>query len=100
MKLKLNRLYKKDKLIAIKKEKYQIINLDKLPLNKKAIVKEIKCKKNVERRLLDLGLIQGTNITPILISPSKDPRAFWFRGSIIAIRKEDAEKIRVVKSGE
>ena len=47
----------------------------------------------IRRRLLDLGLIRGTKIVPVLISPSKDPRAFEVRGSLIAIRKEDANKI-------
>lgn len=47
----------------------------------------------IRRRLLDLGLIKGTKIVPVLISPSKDPRAFEVRGSLIAIRKEDANKI-------
>lgn len=47
----------------------------------------------IRRRLLDLGLIKGTKIVPVLISPSKDPRAFDVRGSLIAIRKEDANKI-------
>ena len=43
-----------------------------------------------------MGLVKGTNIVPVLVSPSKDPRAFLVRGTIIAIRKEDAEKIKVI----
>ena len=42
-----------------------------------------------------MGLVKGTKITPVLVSPSKDPRAFFVRGSIIAIRKEDAEKVDI-----
>ena len=34
-----------------------------------------------------------TKIKPVLVSPSKDPRAFEIRGTLIAIRKEDAIKI-------
>lgn len=73
----------------------EVINLNQLPLNKNGIIKEINCEGNIKRRLLDLGLVNGTNIKPVLISPSKDPRAFEVRGSIIAIRKEDAEKIEI-----
>lgn len=69
--------------------------LNDLPINKLGYIKDITCNENIKRRLLDLGLIKGTKICPILISPSKDPRAFEIRGSIIAIRKEDAEKIRI-----
>ena len=46
-------------------------------------------------RLLDLGLVKGTKIVPVLVSPSKDPRAFFVRGSIIAIRKEEAQNIQI-----
>ncbi len=72
-----------------------IKTLDKLPMNKQAKIKQINCEVKLKRRLLDLGLIKGTQITPILISPSKDPRAYQVRGTTIAIRKEDAKLIIV-----
>lgn len=71
------------------------MHLTQLPLNQKGEIRKIDCQGNIKRRLLDLGLIQGTKIVPVLISPSKDPRAFEVRGSIIAIRKEDASQIEV-----
>lgn len=71
------------------------MNLSDLDLNKSAKIKKINCTGNIHRRLLDLGLIPGTIITPILISPSGDPRAFEVRGSIIAIRKEDSSQIDI-----
>lgn len=69
--------------------------LSDLPLNKTGTVATLKCADNIKRRLLDLGLIEGTKITPLLVSPSKDPRAFEIRDTIIAIRKEDTSKILV-----
>lgn len=69
------------------------INLAQLPLNQNGKIEQIECEEGIKRRLLDLGLVKGTKIVPILISPSKDPRAFLVRETIIAIRKEDAEKI-------
>lgn len=73
----------------------EVINLSQLPLNKDGIIKEIKCEGNIKRRLLDMGLVKGTKIKPVLVSPSKEPRAFEVRGTIIAIRKEDAKKIEI-----
>ncbi|MBQ2937699.1 MAG: ferrous iron transport protein A [Clostridia bacterium] len=78
--------------------KSEIINLNQLPLNEKGIIKEIKCTGTIKRRLLDLGLVKGTTIIPVLVSPSNDPRAFCLRGSTIAIRVEDAEHIDVIRS--
>lgn len=77
--------------------KSEVINLSQLPLNETGIITDLKCEGNIKRRLLDIGLVRGTNIVPVLISPSKDPRAFSVRGSIIAIRKEDAKNIIIKK---
>lgn len=69
--------------------------LTKLRLNQTGIIKEINCKTSVKRRLLDLGLIPNTDITPILESIAGDPVAYEVRNIILAIRKEDADKIIV-----
>lgn len=69
--------------------------LNDLPLYCKGSIKKLNCMGNVKRRLLDLGFVEGATITPILTSPSKDPRAFSIRGTLIAIRKEDADLIDI-----
>lgn len=76
--------------------KTNIENLNQLPLNKTGKIREIDCEEGIKRRLLDMGLVKGTNIEPILVSPSKDLRAFLVRGTIIAIRKEDAKDIKIM----
>lgn len=75
----------------IKKE----LTLNDLPLNTKGFIKKLNCTGNIRRRLLDLGFVEGASIVPVLISPSKDPRAFSIRGTLIAIRKEDASLINI-----
>ncbi len=45
------------------------------------------------RRLEDLGLIEGTQVCCAFRAPSGDPAAYFFRGSLIAIRNTDAERI-------
>lgn len=73
----------------------KIENLNQLPLNKSGKINKIESDEGIKRRLLDMGLVKGTEITPILISPSGDPRAFLVRGTIIAIREEDAKNIKI-----
>ena len=73
----------------------KVKNLSQLPLNKNGRIDKIECDDEIKRRLLDMGLVKGTNIVPILVSPSGDPRAFLVRGTIIAIRKEDAKDIKL-----
>lgn len=69
--------------------------IDDLEIGEIGIIDKIVGENTIKRRLLDLGLIDGTNIKPVLISPSGDPKAFEFRGSLIAIRKEDAKNIKI-----
>ena len=73
----------------------RIENLNQLALNKNGKIYKIECNEGIKRRLLDMGLVKGTNIVPILVSPSGDPRAFLVRGTIIAIRKDDAKHIKI-----
>lgn len=70
-------------------------SVNDLEIGEIGVVHKIVGEETIKRRLLDLGLIKGTNIKPVLISPSGDPRAFEFRGSLIAIRKEDAVNIKI-----
>jgi DtxR family Mn-dependent transcriptional regulator len=49
------------------------------------------------RRLLDLGLLPGTLIEPEMASPSGDPTAYRIRGALIALRREQAQGIRIEK---
>ena len=47
------------------------------------------------RRLLDLGLLPGTEVTPVMRSPLGTPMAYDIRGSVLALRPEDTVKITV-----
>lgn len=71
------------------------MTLNELKINETGYVKNLGCSEGVKRRLLDLGLIKGTKITPIFVSPSGDPTAFEIRGSVIAIRVEDTMLIEL-----
>ena len=66
------------------------MTLNQLPINSTSRVKKINCDGNIRRRLLDLGIIENTPIKAVLKSPSGDPRAYEIRGTLIAMRKEDA----------
>lgn len=69
--------------------------LNELIFNKQGKIKQLHCNGDIRRRLLDLGMIPGTYIKPVLISPSGDPRAFEVRSTLLAIRKEDASTIEI-----
>lgn len=55
----------------------------------------INSESGISSRLSELGFIAGTNVTCLAESPLKDPKAYLVRGTVIALRRRDAECINV-----
>lgn len=70
-------------------------SLNSLPIGQKGKVLALAAQGNERRRMLDLGLVQGTTVEALQKSPSGDPIAYFIRGAVIALRDEDARKITV-----
>ena len=60
-----------------------------------AIVKALESEGLERRRLMDLGLLPGTQVEVELTSPLGDPTAYLVRGTLVALRKEQAARILV-----
>ena len=60
-----------------------------------ALVTALLATGSMRRRLLDIGLIENTQVECIGRSPLGDPSAFLIRGAVIALRGEDCENILV-----
>lgn len=58
------------------------------------------CRGQQRRRILDLGVIPGTKVTMELDSASGDPAAYNIRGATIALRKNQADMIRIRRMKE
>ena len=69
------------------------MNLNELPIGAKAKVTTLTATDSMRRRLLDIGLINGTVVECLGCSPQGDPSAYFIRGAVIAIRSEDCEDI-------
>ena len=65
-----------------------------------ATVHRLLSNGSIRRRLLDMGLIEGTEIRCLYSSPSGDPTAFLVRGTVVALRRRDAERVRVLAALE
>jgi len=59
------------------------------------VVKAIFGGRPVRRRLLELGLVPGTQVRVVGISPLGDPLELEVRGSRLSIRKKEALTIEV-----
>lgn len=69
--------------------------LNELKKGEKAKIINLEIEGSIKRRLLDIGLINGSTIECVLESPLKDPKAYWIRGTLIAIRNNDAKNIYI-----
>lgn len=71
------------------------VSLDSIPIGSKCKVTFLKADGSIRRRLLDLGIINGTEIESISKSPSGNLVAYLIRGAVIALRSDDASKVMV-----
>ncbi len=83
--------------IANVQPEQEVIPLDILPIQAKAEIVTIddRCQGFTRRRFLDLGLTPGAVIYPELNNFFQDPRAYRVRGTLIALRHEQAGLIWV-----
>ena len=71
------------------------VRLNLVPEGKTVTVRELLTTGSMRRRLLDMGLIEGTRISCLQRSPAGDPVAYLIRGAVIALRTEDSSQIVV-----
>ena len=80
---------------AIQQESY--MTLTQLPDTRAARVMGIheQCKGLARRRLLDLGITPGAVIAAELAAPGRSARAYRVRGTLIALRQDQASQIAI-----
>lgn len=61
----------------------------------KATVSALRTEGSMRRRLLDIGLIENTDVECLGRSPAGDPSAYLIRGAVIAIRAADCRGILI-----
>ncbi len=69
--------------------------LNDLQKGQTAVVSGLDAQGSMRRRLQDLGLIPGTRVECVGVSPLGDPAAYLIRGALIALRGGDAACISV-----
>jgi len=74
--------------------------LSELKPGERGIVTRVEGSGAVKRRLLDMGLVKGTEVTMIRKAPLGDPIEFLVKGYNLSLRKVEADNIYVsVKEG-
>lgn len=70
-------------------------SLSEMNLNEICVVDKVLTVGSIKRRFTDIGLIEGTRVKCVGISPAGDPKAFLIRGAVIAIRISDGSQVIV-----
>ena len=73
----------------------QATTLDQLNFGQIGTVTALKVAGANRRRLMDLGILPGTQLAVDLRSPLGDPTAYRVRGTVIALRREQAKQIEI-----
>ena len=74
-----------------------MFSLSDLRPGQRATVQALNTTGAMRRRLLDLGLIEGTGVECLGRAPAGDPAAFLIRGTVIAIRDADSRGVLLRK---
>ena len=75
-------------------------SLAELPLGQTATVREVRGPRPFRRRLLEMGLVPGTEIRLVTIAPLGDPLRIEVRGGQWSIRRAEAAEIMVTATRE
>lgn len=69
--------------------------LKQVKIGNTAKVTRLRGEGAIKRRIMDMGITKGVEITVRKVAPLGDPIEITVRGYELSIRKEDAEKIEV-----
>ena len=76
------------------------IPLSELKPGEKGVISKVVGDREVRRRLLDMGLTRGTEITVVRRAPLGDPVEFLLKGYNLSLRKRESENVYVLVKGE
>ena len=71
------------------------MNLREVGIGSTVKVKKLTGEGAVKRRIMDMGLTKGTQVTIRKVAPLGDPIEVTVRGYELSIRKADAEMVEV-----
>ncbi len=70
--------------------------LSQIALNSPVAVQQVGGARPFRRRLMELGLVPGTEVTITKVAPMGDPLEISVRGSRLSIRQEEARALMVI----
>ena len=69
--------------------------LDQLAAGERGVIATLDCEPSGARRLMELGLVPGTDVQMIRRAPLGDPLEVAVRGVHLSLRRSEASRINV-----
>lgn len=73
----------------------KIIGLDEVQVHSKVKVVTVATDSRIRRRIMDMGIVRGTEITVEGKAPMGDPIQISLRGYNLSLRKAEAKEVKV-----
>lgn len=74
-------------------------NLDELPLGASGTVMAITGERKLRRRLMEMGLLEGSRLRVVKFAPTGDPIQIQINDYFLSLRRNEAAHIVVVVEG-
>jgi ferrous iron transport protein A len=71
------------------------VTLDQLPVGHAGVILRVGGEPGFRRRLLELGLLPGTELRVLRVAPLGDPLELWCRGAHLSIRQREAQRLEI-----
>ena len=69
--------------------------LQDVAVGKSAVVKKLHGEGAVRRRIMDMGIVKGVEVTVLRVAPAGDPLEVSLRGYDLSLRKAEAAMVEV-----
>jgi Fe2+ transport system protein FeoA len=76
------------------------VPLHELNVGQRGVIVRVGGKGPVKRRMMDMGLVPGTEVTTVRVAPMGDPVEFEVKGYSLTLRKSEARHVMVEVSAE
>ena len=73
--------------------------LDKLPVGSRGVIKSIQGERRMRRRLMEMGLIEGSLVRVVKLAANGDPLEIKVNDYFLSLRRREAALIRVCSTG-
>ena len=76
-----------------------IVKLADMKPGVSGVVEALEGHGNIQHRLVDMGVVKGSHITVVKVTPLGDPIEVKVKGTALALRKNEAAMISVAVGG-